>query len=54
MLNINGWNEVVFRFSATPSILLTAIAVAAFMGLVGGFFPALRASRVSPAEAMRN
>jgi putative ABC transport system permease protein len=26
---------------------------AAAMGLLGGFFPALRASRLSPIEAMR-
>jgi putative ABC transport system permease protein len=27
--------------------------LAVFMGLIGGFLPALRAARVSPVEAMR-
>ena len=34
-------------------ILVASLIAGAGMGLVGGFFPALRASQVSPIEAMR-
>jgi ABC-type antimicrobial peptide transport system permease subunit len=33
--------------------MIKALVFGALMGLVGGFFPALRASRLSPIEAMR-
>jgi putative ABC transport system permease protein len=53
MMNFASWSEIVFSFDPTPAILGTALGFAAFMGLVGGFFPALRAARVSPVAAMR-
>ena len=53
-LNANTWSEVVFTFEPTPEILVKAMIVAGVMGLVGGFFPAIRASRVSPIDAMRS
>jgi putative ABC transport system permease protein len=53
MLNASSWSELVFSFEPTPGILLNSVIVAAIMGLVGGFLPALRAARVSPIEAMR-
>lgn len=52
-LNANTWSEIVFTFEPTPQILMDAMIVAALMGIVGGFLPALRAARVSPIEAMR-
>jgi putative ABC transport system permease protein len=52
-LNANTWSEIVFTFEPTPDILVRAMFLAGFMGLVGGFFPALRAARISPIEAMR-
>jgi len=54
MVNFATWSEVVFRFTPTPRILVASLAVAIIMGLVGGFFPALRAARTSPIEAMRS
>jgi putative ABC transport system permease protein len=53
MLNFASWSEVVFSFEATPKILIGGLLFSLFMGLFGGFLPALRASRVSPVAAMR-
>jgi putative ABC transport system permease protein len=53
MMNFQTWQEVNFSFIATPGVLATAMIAGTVMGLVGGFFPALRAARVSPIDAMR-
>jgi putative ABC transport system permease protein len=53
MLNFASWSEIVFSFDPTVPIILTSLGVAVLTGLVGGFFPALRAARVSPVAAMR-
>jgi putative ABC transport system permease protein len=53
MMNFQTWQEVSFSFSATPEILLISLAVGAFMGVFGGFLPAIKAARTSPIEAMR-
>ena len=53
MMNFASWSEIVFSFDPTPQIIGRALVFAGIMGLVGGFFPALRASRVSPVAAMR-
>ncbi len=52
-VNWASFSEVVFRFQPTPGIIVGGLIFAAFIGVVGGFLPALRASRVSPVEAMR-
>jgi putative ABC transport system permease protein len=53
MMNFASWSEIVFSFDPTPQIIGRSLIFAGVMGLVGGFFPALRASRVSPVAAMR-
>lgn len=53
MMNFASWSEIVFGFEPTPRILLTSLIFAGAMGLLGGFFPAVRAARVSPITAMR-
>jgi len=53
MINFASWSEMVFKFEATPEVLLTALIAALSMGFVGGFLPAVKAARVSPLEAMR-
>jgi putative ABC transport system permease protein len=53
MMNFASWSEIVFSFDPTPKIIGTALGFAAGMGLLGGFFPAVRAARVSPVTAMR-
>jgi putative ABC transport system permease protein len=53
MMNFVTWSEIVFTFEPTPKILITSAVIGGVMGIFGGFFPALRASRTSPIEAMR-
>ncbi|MDB4935176.1 MAG: putative secreted protein [Labilithrix sp.] len=53
MVNAGTWSEIVFAFEPTPAIIIRAMVLAGFMGVVGGFLPAIRAARVSPIEAMR-
>jgi putative ABC transport system permease protein len=54
MMNFATWQEVTFSFDPNPAVLMISLFFGAIMGVVGGFFPALRAARVSPIEAMRD
>jgi len=54
MISFQSFSELVFSFTATPMILAISLLFASLMGLLGGFFPAVRASRVSPVAAMRD
>jgi putative ABC transport system permease protein len=45
--------QVVFQLTVTPALFVTGILWAAVIGLLGGFFPALRAARLPVAEALR-
>ncbi|MCB9884909.1 MAG: ABC transporter permease [Planctomycetes bacterium] len=47
------FSEVTFAFRTTPRVMVTAIVFAAALGLVGGMFPALRAARMTPTQALR-
>ena len=47
------FSEVTFAFRTTPGVMLTSIAFAGLLGLVGGMFPALRAARMTPTQALR-
>lgn len=53
LLNFTTFSEIVFKFQPTPGIVVTAVVCGGVMGIIGGFLPAIRASRVSPVEAMR-
>ena len=53
MVNAGTWSEIVFGFEPTMGIIGGSVVLAAAMGILGGFFPAWRAARVSPIEAMR-
>ena len=53
LMNWNTFAELMIRFTATPGVIFSALGFSMVMGLVGGLFPAIRASRVSPVEAMR-
>lgn len=53
MMNFATWQEVTFSFAPTPGILLGSAVAGGVMGILGGFFPAVRAARTSPIEAMR-
>lgn len=52
-MNFVTFSDVVISFRASPAIVIGALIFSAAMGLLGGLFPAIRASRVSPVEAMR-
>ena len=54
MMNFATWSEVVFSFEPEPEILLSAMLVGGLMGVLGGFFPAVRAARTSALAAMRD
>ena len=45
--------QVVFKLTVTQTLIVTGIAWACIIGLLGGFFPALRAARLPVAEALR-
>ncbi|HEY6193985.1 MAG TPA: ABC transporter permease [Candidatus Eisenbacteria bacterium] len=51
--NFQSFSEMAFQFRITPAILLQGIVFSAVLGLVGGFFPALKASRQSLSRALR-
>jgi putative ABC transport system permease protein len=53
VVNFATFSEVVFSFDLSPKVILTALLSGCGMGVLGGFFPAYRAARVSPVEAMR-
>lgn len=52
-INWQSFSQVAFAFAVTPRLLAWAIAYALVMGLVGGFFPAIRAARLPIATALR-
>jgi putative ABC transport system permease protein len=51
--NWANFAEVAFKFRITPGILMIGLLSAAFLGLVGGFFPARNAARRTVSEALR-
>jgi putative ABC transport system permease protein len=53
MINLASWSEMTFKLDPVPEILAISVGAAGFMGVLGGFLPAIRASGVSPLAAMR-
>ncbi len=51
--NWASFSEIAFAFRVTPQLLLAGIAFAVVMGVVGGFFPARRASKMPVIQALR-
>ncbi len=52
-VNFQTFSELAFRFTLTLRIALAALGFAIVMGFIGGFLPALRASRMNIIEALR-
>jgi len=52
-INWQTFSQVAFAFRVTGPLLIYAIIWAAVIGLVGGFFPAVRAARLPIAAALR-
>jgi putative ABC transport system permease protein len=53
MMNFATGSDLSFKFESTPQILVTALVIASVMGILGGLFPAVRAARMNPIQAMR-
>jgi putative ABC transport system permease protein len=51
--NFTTFSEMAFDFHVSPTLFLAGMAFAVFLGLVGGFLPAWRASRQSVVNALR-
>ena len=52
-MNFQTFSQIAFAFAVTPKLLLNAIILAARIGLLGGFLPAIRAARMPIAAALR-
>ena len=53
-MNFQSFSQVAFAFQVTPALLAQGIVWALMIGLVGGLFPAIRASRLPIASALRD
>ncbi|MES2176295.1 MAG: FtsX-like permease family protein [Gemmatimonadota bacterium] len=51
--NWASFSEIAFAFRVTPQLLLAGIVFSVVMGVVGGFFPARRASKMPVIQALR-
>lgn len=51
--NFQSFSEMAFQFQVTPVILAQGLGFAALLGLIGGFFPALKASRQTLSRTLR-
>jgi putative ABC transport system permease protein len=51
--NWASFSEIAFSFRVTPELLLAGLIFAVVMGVLGGFFPARRASRQPVVQALR-
>ena len=52
-LNLGSFSELAFSFALSPSIVAKSLGFALLMGLIGGFLPAVRASRLNIIQALR-
>lgn len=53
MINFASFSEVAFSFALSPDIIVISLIFSLIMGLVGGFLPAVRASRLDILSALR-
>ena len=51
--NWASFSEIAFAFRITPGLLLAGLIFALVMGVLGGFFPARRASKIPVVQALR-
>jgi ABC-type antimicrobial peptide transport system permease subunit len=52
-MNWQSFAELAFSFMLNPAIVAKSLGFALFMGLLGGFLPAVRASRLNIVDALR-
>jgi ABC-type lipoprotein release transport system permease subunit len=53
-MNFGTFSELAFGFVLSPQIVVTTILFSLLMGIVGGFLPAVRASRLNILAALRS
>jgi ABC-type antimicrobial peptide transport system permease subunit len=51
--NFQSFSELAFEFTLTPTIVIAALVFSLLMGFVGGFLPAIKASRMKIVDALR-
>lgn len=49
----SNFTQVVFQFAVTPALVVDGLIIAVAIGMLGGFFPALRAARQPVTTALR-
>jgi putative ABC transport system permease protein len=52
-INWNTFSDLTFSFALSPGIITNTMIFALAMGFLGGFLPAVRASRIKIIEALR-
>ncbi len=52
--NFSTFSELAFGFALAPDIVVSTLIFAVVMGIVGGFLPAVRASRLNILSALRS
>jgi putative ABC transport system permease protein len=53
-LNFGSFSELAFSFALSPLIILYTLSFSLLMGLIGGFLPSVRASRLNIVNALRS
>jgi ABC-type antimicrobial peptide transport system permease subunit len=53
-LNFQSFSDITFTFAMNPNIVVYSLLFAAFMGILGGFLPAVRAARMNIVSALRS
>lgn len=53
-LNFASFSELSFSFALTSNVIIGSLVFSIFMGIAGGFLPALRASRLNILAALRS
>jgi putative ABC transport system permease protein len=48
-----NFTQVVFSFKVTPELVVRGLIIALFIGMLGGFLPALRAARLPVTNSLR-
>jgi putative ABC transport system permease protein len=53
-LSFNTFSEVIFQFRVTPLLVVEGMVFAVLVGIVGSFFPAIRASRLPVIASLKS
>ena len=52
-LNFQSFSQLAFSFTLTPAVVIKTLLFSLLMGFVGGFLPAMQASRLKIVDALR-